>query len=111
MAGLVKYKGLLKTLGGVDYVIPPISLGALEQMQERITKVVGELDADTITTVIDVTHSALSRNYPEITREEVSDIVDVGNMFELFEAVMDVSGLKRKSLEDAGESLGELQPK
>ncbi|ENT1749522.1 hypothetical protein CAA71_002050, partial [Neisseria gonorrhoeae] len=32
----VRIKGVTVELNGADYVIPPIALGALEQLQERI---------------------------------------------------------------------------
>lgn len=110
MAAVVKYPGIVKVLGGVEYVIPPISLGALQQLHGRITQFSDQVDAESINTVIDVTHAALKRNYPDITLEEVKELVDVGNMFELFEAVMDVSGMKRKAIEAGGQEQGEAPP-
>lgn len=88
--------------------IPPIALGALEQLQSRIGEFDGNVqDAKQISTVIDCAHAALRRNYPEMTREEVADLIDIGNMGEVFAAVMDVSGLKRKEQEAA--QAGEAQ--
>ena len=108
--GIVKYLGIKKNLGGVEYVIPPISLGALQQLQKSInTFTDGVIDEASITTTINVLHASLKRNYPEMTAEQVADMVDVGNMFELFEVVMDVSGLKRKEIELAEQS-GEAVP-
>lgn len=101
---VVKVKGIPVDLGGDEFIVPPLALGALEQLQERISAFRGDIgDKDQVATVIDAAHSALKRNYPELTREEVADSIDVGNMAEVFEAVMDVSGLKRKALE-AGEA-------
>lgn len=108
--GLVKYPGVKKNIGGVDYVIPPISLGALQQLQPDIAAFSDSvIDGNSIQTATTVIHAALKRNYPELTLEEVGEMVDVGNMFELFELVMDVSGLKRKALETEGEQ-GEAAP-
>lgn len=110
MMSIVKYPGIKKTIGGVDYIIPPISLGALQQLQASINQFnAGVIDDESISTTITVLHSALKRNYPTITIEDVGEMVDVGNMFELFEMVMDVSGLKRKALEAVG-ATGELTP-
>jgi len=97
-----KYPGIKINLGGVDYIIPPISLGALQQLQSRVAAFEGGADSESVSTVIDVTHSALKRNYPEITVAQVSDMVDLGNMMDIFEMVMDVSGLKRKAIEASG---------
>ncbi|AEV24622.1 hypothetical protein Dsui_0202 [Azospira oryzae PS] len=99
---IVKVKGIPVDLGGETFVIPPLALGALEQLQERVAKFKGDIrDAEQVATVIDAAHAALKRNYPDMPRETVADLIDVGNMAEVFEAVMDVSGLKRKALEAA----------
>ena len=104
----VRIKGVTVELNGVDYVIPPIALGALEQLQERIVAFNGDIqDVKQISTVIDCAYAAMRRNYPDMTREEVADLIDIGNMNEVFTAVMDVSGLKRKEQEAA--QAGEAQ--
>lgn len=98
----VRIKGVTVELNGTNYVIPPIALGALEQLQERIGTFDGNVqDAKQISTVIDCAHAAMRRNYPDMTREEVANLIDIGNMNEVFAAVMDVSGLKRKEQEAA----------
>lgn len=103
MSGIVKHKGIALALGGEEYIVPPISLGALEQMQDAIGNFTGDvMDKKQVASVIDATHASLKRNYPDMMREQVADLVDVANMAEVFEAVMDVSGIKRKGIE-AGE--------
>lgn len=97
---IVKVKGVPVELGGVEYIIPPLSLGALEQLQDRVASFTGDIRSkEQVATVMDAAHAAMKRNYPEITREQIGEMIDVGNMAEVFEAVMDISGLKRKSLE------------
>lgn len=109
MAGVVKIKGLAINLGGADFVVPPLSLGALEQLEERLKAFSGDItDKSQVATAIDALHAALRRNYPEMTREQVADMIDVGNMIEAFEAVMDVSGTRRKAAEAA--AAGGAQP-
>lgn len=104
----VRIKGVTVELNGTEYVIPPIALGALEQLQSRIGAFDGNVqDAKQISTVIDCAYAAMLRNYPDMTREEVADLIDIGNMNEVFAAVMDVSGLKRKEQEAA--QAGEAQ--
>lgn len=104
----VRIKGVTVELNGTHYVIPPITLGALEQLQERIGAFDGNVqDTKQISTVIDCAHAAMKRNYPDMTRKEVADLIDIGNMNEVFAAVMDVSGLKRKEQEAA--QAGEVQ--
>jgi len=97
---IVKIKGIPVELGDRTLIVPPLALGALEQLQERIATFTGDIRSkEQIATVLDAAHAALKRNYPEVTREDVAEWVDVGNMAEVFEAVMDISGMKRKALE------------
>lgn len=108
---LPKIKGIAINLSGETMIVPPLSLGALEQLQERIMKFSGDIgDRDQVATVIDAVHSALRRNYPEVTRDAVADMIGLENMNEVFEAVMDVSGLKRRALESEATTVGEAVP-
>jgi hypothetical protein len=110
MKELPRFEGVAKTIGGVEYIIPPISLRTFKQLQDVLELFEdGVVDAKTIDTAVTVIHAALNRNYPDITIDDVAEIVDIGNMFEIFEVVMDVSGLKRKALEEESLS-GELTP-
>lgn len=103
---MAQIKGITFDFGAATLVIPPIALGALEQLQQRITEFKGEvLDKAQVATVIDVAHAALLRNYPEMTRAQVADLIDVANMADVFQAVMDISGMRRKQAE-AGEGQG-----
>lgn len=93
--------GIRLTLGGTEYIVPPLSLGSVEVLAERLDSISGKLSDAPI--VVDALFAALKRNYPQITRAEVAELVDIGCMGEVLEAVMDVGGLKRKGLE-AGET-------
>lgn len=102
---VVKVKGIPVSIGGVIRVVPPLSLGALEQLHEPISKFKADVaDMGSITVVVDATFAALKRNYPDITRDEVADGIGLENMTDVFEAVTDVSGLKRKAIEAAADS-------
>lgn len=104
MAEIVKVNGVPFDFGGRVLVIPPMTLGAFEQLQKRLAGMSGDArDASGIETTIDSVHAALRRNYPDITREEVGELIDFGNMTEAMACAMDVSGLKRMSLEEKTE--------
>ena len=89
--------------GGQVYIVPPLALGNLQMLQDKLTAMTGveAMNPASIATVLDATHAALVRNYPDMTREKVGQLVDLGNMFEVIGCVMDVTGAKRKSSEDA----------
>ena len=83
-------KGIDLELGGKVHTVPPLSMGAIERHQDKLA-------APTATDIIDIATDALKRNYPDYTREIVAELVDVANCQELFEVVMNVSGLKPKA--------------
>ncbi|MFL9610181.1 hypothetical protein ACKF11_08870 [Methylobacillus sp. Pita2] len=104
MADIVKIPGVRITLAGQDYILPPLTLNAVVQLRPRLETFKAAGDLDSIETVIDAAHAALLRNYPDLTREQVGEMVDMGNMADVMQACMDVSGLMRKQQEaGAGE--------
>lgn len=94
-----KYKGLALTLGDRDLVVPPLNFRAMQQLLPRIEKFTGGIDTESLDLVVDAAHAALTRNYPDLTRDDVIDMLDLDNMGQVMDAVMDVSGLRRKTQE------------
>lgn len=95
-----KHQGIPFNFDGRVLIIPPLSLGAMEKMQDRLTSVRdGRVDQEAIAATIETVHAALRRNYPDMTREEVADLIDLENMQDVMACAMDVGGLKRKALE------------
>lgn len=94
-----KIPGISFDFGAETLLIPPLALGDLELLQERLGRLqAGALDPASVATVLDATHAALRRNYPDITRERVAQLVDLANMGDVIANVMDVAGLRRKEL-------------
>ena len=86
-------------LGGMSYIVPPLSLGAVKALLPTIQRIVigqggavadpfGQLDD-----VLDICHAALLRNYPELSRDALVELVDLTNFSELVAAVVRRSGL------------------
>lgn len=91
---------------GEKMVIPPLSLGALEVVQEKLSVFDGTVSKKSVDAVVETVHLALIRNYPDITTDKIkNDLLDVANMLEVMRAVMDIGGLVRKEQE-----AGELKP-
>lgn len=98
--GSTKVKGIPFEFSDCTLVIPSLSLGAMERLQERLAGMSDDMfDPENISTVIDAVHAALRRNYPDMTRDEVGELVDLSNMQEVMACTMDMAGLKRKALE------------
>jgi hypothetical protein len=107
-----KFDGVTVKLGGVEYVIPPLNFRALRTIGPRVAGL-GSINRipteDDLRLITEIVLAALSRNYPEMTAEMLEDLIDVGNMSVLLQAVMGVSGLDRPKDERAAmeSSLGE----
>lgn len=99
---MAKIKGIDFPFPDGTLTVPPLSLGDLELLQERLGALqLGAADAKSVATTIDATFAALKRNYPDITRDQVANMLDLENMVDVLECVMDVSGVKRKAAEAA----------
>jgi hypothetical protein len=104
--------GIEVNFGGAVYTVPPLTLGALEGLQkglQALSASAGTLEPQHIATVLDATYLALKRNYPEITREAVGELVDFGNMHEVLAAITDVSGIRRKQSGETTPQTGSRQ--
>ena len=89
-------------MGGTTYIVPPLSLGALDQLQDRLEKFTGDIrDGSQMATMLDAAHASLKRIYPTSPAKK-SAMVDLENMARVMEAIMDVSGLKRREHEANG---------
>jgi hypothetical protein len=101
MGAVARIPGVRVNLGGEEYVIPPLSLSALEQLEERLATFEGDLrDKEQRETLVVVLHAAIARNYPHVTLGHLRDVLDIGNSMDAFGACMDVSGLRRKAQEN-----------
>lgn len=106
---LPRLPGIAVELDGREYVIPPVSIGALMQVQSKLESISAGniMSAENMDTIITVAHAAIRRNYPEVTREQLLEMIDIGNLKDVFNAVVDVSGLRRK----AKDAEGKIQPR
>jgi hypothetical protein len=93
-------EGTKLQLGGQELVVPPLTLKALRRLNAKLKSLASlgrELPSDDqIETIIEVVHTAVVRNHPEVTKEQLEEWLDVGNMAEVLKAVFTVSGLERR---------------
>lgn len=100
--------GIPMTIGTTEYVVPPLSLGSLEEYGEAIDDFQsGKLGLKGFSIVIDVVLAALKRNYPDMTRDVVKNGIDLAEAGDFFANVMDISGLRRKALEAGKATAGQ----
>lgn len=86
-------------IDGRPFVFAPLSLGAIEKLLPALQT----FQPSDVSLVIDVAHKSLKRNYPDITRDDVADLIYMDQLEEVMGAVMSVSGLQSQDKQD-GES-------
>lgn len=100
--------GVKINLGGTEYVVPPLSLKQAKKYEPALKEFRtsgGGLDEKGLDTVVDVIHAAISRNYPEVKRENLEETLDLGNWSTAWYAVLGISGFAAR---EGGE--GEAAP-
>lgn len=94
-----RFAGQEMTLGGTTFVVPPIALGALKTLLPKIQSLQlsdqGVPGIAQVEDALEICLAALKRNYPDLTLEQLGDLVDLGNFNALVRAVMGQSGLVR----------------
>jgi hypothetical protein len=96
--GQVVVPGKEVTLAGRVYIIAPLNAAAVKQYRDEIKAIFVGAMPD-IELVSKLAHASLRRNYPSITVEAVEDILDYENYFEVWESLMNISGLVAQAKE------------
>lgn len=95
-------KGVTVTLGRNDYVIPPLNFRMLQEMGDQIAIVNAGgsyiKDVQTRDAFIEVIYASIKRNYPNVSRDEVIDGLDVTNAREAMLSLLGISGFERKEV-------------
>src|SRR6266853_946378 len=81
-----RFHGTPSTLGGRTFTIPPLSIRELRPLLPRIEKlkaITSIPTAEDLDTVIDIVASAVQRNYPDVTRDEILELLDMSNAADL----------------------------
>lgn len=99
--------GVKLSLGGRDFIVPALTLKSLRKLTEsgtlkKLNVTGGELSLENMDAVATVVHAAISRNYSDVTVDDLLELLDLENMQRVLPAVMAASGLKR-------DTLGEVQ--
>jgi hypothetical protein len=82
-------------MAGTDWTIPPLNFKALRRFREEL----GAMSPEALVNsgkVVEIIHAAMLRNYPDLTLEQLEDMLDMGNIMHVTEAVLAISGLVEK---------------
>lgn len=99
---VTRHKGTPIIIGDVNCVLPPLSLLHIENFQKKFKDFDGNMqNSDNLTFFIDSVHAALTRNYPEATREDVAAGIGMEAMEEILGALVSTSGLVHRAEDNA----------
>lgn len=93
--------------GEEAYQVPPLAFRSVVDLQDDVESL-AQMGAkptpaqmDTVTRIV---HAALVRNYPDMTKEAVADMLDVGNFQEVINATLAIGGFKQAGGPPSGEA-------
>lgn len=96
----VRFAGIPVYMDGREWIVPPLSVGQFKLYGKNLM-IPGTVDAENFTERLDdvlpVIHLALARNYPDLKKEELENMLDLGTFKEVIEAIANASGAKRIS--------------
>lgn len=93
--------GINIQLGGKDYIVPPLSFKKLRELEgdiKALAKLEGpatQYTGEQLQVFLRIVQAALSRNYPDMTIEDVEEVLDLGNVRPVVAAILGVSGLEK----------------
>ncbi|OYW88953.1 MAG: hypothetical protein B7Z23_12325 [Pseudomonadales bacterium 32-61-5] len=97
-------KGTAIEMDGIEYIVPPLTLGAIQELQPEVEKLADPTvgGSERFAGMAKIVHRAMLRNYPDLTIERVkNELLDMGNVFEVTNAVMGASGFMPKTMGEA----------
>lgn len=102
-----KVDGVVFKFGGQDYIVPALNVKGARKHAEAIIGVGVLKPIDQLSSIVDITLSAIQRNYPDVTQDFMENWLDLRNMREVFDAVVGQSGFKQSGEAQAAPSTGQ----
>ena len=72
--------GVVVAMGGRDWLVPPLTLGELRQLMPKVrqlTEIGASMGEAQIAVLVEIVTAALRRNYPDVTLEQVENLLDL----------------------------------
>jgi hypothetical protein len=92
MEKVIKFEGTEVKLGDKTFVVPALTIGQARRLWPEILEMNDGITAanlpDKQSKWMDIVHAALSRNYPDLKREELEELVDLRSIKKLMMIVM-----------------------
>ncbi len=96
-------KGIIIEMGGKEWTVPPLTIGQLRELAPELARFKLDtlflteegVNVEAVDAIIKIAHAALQRNYPDLSEDALVDLIDLGVMGEVAQAVFTGTGLKR----------------
>ncbi len=78
-------------LGGSEYIVPPLTFPQAQELERQLQLVLGPSFAGTpgaIKAYLEVIGTAIRRNYPDVTDEQLCPMIDFGNYIAVLRAAI-----------------------
>lgn len=99
----VKFDGEVVTLGGREYVIPSLSVKQARKLWQTVLSLNEGITTanlpDKYAQAVTLIHAAMTRNYPDLTLEDLEDLVEIKNLRRLVLIVSGQSGVSGPGIE------------
>jgi len=105
-----KFKGVPMQMGDQLLILPPMSLGIIEDFQDQIDEMLAGKVKKPVSLMIDIFHRTLQRNYPELTRDQVREGLGLDDLQGMFTTLLKASGWEVGSATPPPEGTPEGEP-
>lgn len=104
------FHGKKINIGGTEYIVPPLTLGQLRtgitENLEKHDKLIGEGKLfEALSLRGEIIALAMQRNYPELSTENVLELLDTQNVNSVWMFILGMSGLGEEEAPAAGANL------
>ena len=85
-------------MGGEAFIVPPLNFKRVKRLKasletlSRLNPATSDMTDKQLEAAIDVVHTALTRNYPDMERDRVEELLDLRNLPHVMAAIMGQSG-------------------
>lgn len=99
-------KGIKVTLGDREFILPPISIGqlrngVLDKIKEHDRLVQEGQPFEAYLAKTEIIGEALRRNYADLTDSDLDELIDLGNVNDIWQIALGVTGLNMGGQADA----------
>lgn len=105
-----KFKGVPMQMGDQLLILPPMSLGIIEDFQDQIDDMLAGKVKKPVSLMIDIFHRTLQRNYPELSRDQVREGLGLDDLQGMFTTLLKASGWEVGSATPPPEGTPEGEP-